>query len=693
MHKGLQYSQKYSDVRNLVTVGVGGEFPTVTRALGSISASSTSRFTIQVIGRITDNVTIPSNVDIVGLGAYASQIVSGTNATAVITTGTSATNCSINNLGLVAGTGATDFASNVSVSGGAILDIRDCVLTAQYTYTSQADDGGRAFFTSGSDALLRAYNCRIDGVQVGAWNNSFNPSANTVTVQYLYSCLFDRIGSMIIHNASDGRMQAHDCSFGSYNDGAWASPNSLAVVLRGTSGTCGDVFLTHTRRLQLSSDVPRILNVQVGVSSSTARYFSFNDETMAEITLQSSNASAYVMDEYEFMSGAGNPTLPVAIYSDIAGSGSETESGLYRLANKDDASTMPAEAIWVFTVSGGATQSTGYFARRGLMYLGNPSGSGVQESGNIYVGASGVLVWSKPRAGIIQKLGRQRQGAAGILQIELEQVELDKYRFTWDSAGTPAQSQVALINTARFAGIIQPAGTGNEINPRVILANGLVERLPANALKNGASTTSSRAAAQATDGTTFTFLNSTSPTVRWYFGHGKPFAGIDVDLTIAGSYGALTWEYWNGSSWATLTETIGYGFAADGTTRWDEPANWVAKVLATSDETEWGAGVPTVVANIRLYWIRIGAAAVTTNPTIDRMSARGKAVIAKPGDVTEVLVDTSDVAPGDILVTSSITAGRAMTNNAQTDAKRILGVALEAKTGGANGVVLAEVLA
>lgn len=64
------------------------------------------------------------------------------------------------------------------------------------------------------------------------------------------------------------------------------------------------------------------------------------------------------------------------------------------------------------------------------------------------------------------------------------------------------------------------------------------------------------------------------------------------------------------------------------------------------------------------------------------------AVVAK---VLTVNVDTSAVARGDTLVTSSITAGRAMTNNAQTDPIKILGRALTAKSAGSNGTVTALV--
>lgn len=51
--------------------------------------------------------------------------------------------------------------------------------------------------------------------------------------------------------------------------------------------------------------------------------------------------------------------------------------------------------------------------------------------------------------------------------------------------------------------------------------------------------------------------------------------------------------------------------------------------------------------------------------------------------------DTAAVARGDILVTSNATAKKAMTNNAQTDPSKIIGIALEAKGAGAAGQVKA----
>ncbi|MBI4300608.1 MAG: hypothetical protein HY677_05690 [Chloroflexi bacterium] len=69
--------------------------------------------------------------------------------------------------------------------------------------------------------------------------------------------------------------------------------------------------------------------------------------------------------------------------------------------------------------------------------------------------------------------------------------------------------------------------------------------------------------------------------------------------------------------------------------------------------------------------------------------ATGAAIEVAVAGLVDVDCDTGAVSRGDVLVTSSVTAKKAMANNAQTDPNRIIGVALTAKDGGSNGSVRA----
>ena len=56
--------------------------------------------------------------------------------------------------------------------------------------------------------------------------------------------------------------------------------------------------------------------------------------------------------------------------------------------------------------------------------------------------------------------------------------------------------------------------------------------------------------AQSPAGTSFTLFNSSA--YYLYLGHGSKFDMAMFDVDTAGSLGALTWQYYNGSAWTTF---------------------------------------------------------------------------------------------------------------------------------------------
>ena len=112
---------------------------------------------------------------------------------------------------------------------------------------------------------------------------------------------------------------------------------------------------------------------------------------------------------------------------------------------------------------------------------------------------------------------------------------------------------------------------------------------------------------------TFSGLGTTSH--RLYFGFDYPVQGIEFLLTVNGSYGALTWQHWDGAAWDALTDANTYGFAANGAARWDGTAETWAKRTLTGVEA---AAPPNTNS---YYWVRVSAASVTTVATIDSVKS------------------------------------------------------------------------
>jgi hypothetical protein len=107
----------------------------------------------------------------------------------------------------------------------------------------------------------------------------------------------------------------------------------------------------------------------------------------------------------------------------------------------------------------------------------------------------------------------------------------------------------------------------------------------------------------------------------FYFGQNNPFLGADFTLSAPyGSYGAQTWQYWDGTTWTNLTITTAYNFTtATGSIRWDLKADWVTAPFSAT----W----PHVLAPIDTtsrYWVRCCVASVTDVATVTSIiCARG----------------------------------------------------------------------
>jgi len=98
-----------------------------------------------------------------------------------------------------------------------------------------------------------------------------------------------------------------------------------------------------------------------------------------------------------------------------------------------------------------------------------------------------------------------------------------------------------------------------------------------------------------------------------YFGHNRQFDALILDLATANTNAATaTWEYWNGTGWATLTVTDGtvtggVPLGQDGTVSWSVPTNWVVTTI-NSISSHW--------------WVRVRFSANTSAITLTSSRSR-----------------------------------------------------------------------
>ena len=137
---------------------------------------------------------------------------------------------------------------------------------------------------------------------------------------------------------------------------------------------------------------------------------------------------------------------------------------------------------------------------------------------------------------------------------------------------------------------------------------------------NGSAYTDVTLEAQTPAGTAFAILGGTSHFL--YLGHTERFDMAVFDIDIAGSLGALTWEYSNGSNFTEFVPASGryaidpddsegaqYDFSVDG-----------AEMFSMNRMNDWAT---LTVNSANIYWIRVSSAvSVSTAPTIKRIQNR-----------------------------------------------------------------------
>jgi hypothetical protein len=131
---------------------------------------------------------------------------------------------------------------------------------------------------------------------------------------------------------------------------------------------------------------------------------------------------------------------------------------------------------------------------------------------------------------------------------------------------------------------------------------------------NGAATwANDTVEADSVAGTPFALMGGT--THRRYFGRNNPFAGLTFNLAVNGSYGTITWEYWNGVAWTAFIPTALYAFTGNGSMLFDPPADWTARTFTAGDPH---AGAPP--DGTSRYWIRMRVSAITVDATVNQVT-------------------------------------------------------------------------
>ena len=140
--------------------------------------------------------------------------------------------------------------------------------------------------------------------------------------------------------------------------------------------------------------------------------------------------------------------------------------------------------------------------------------------------------------------------------------------------------------------------------------------------------------AQSPAGTSFSLFPTAADTL--YLGHAERFDMAIFDIDTAGSLGALTWEYYNGSAWTEFIPSSGrfeldpddnqgvqYDFSRDG-----------AEIFPQNVINDWAT---TAINSSTLYWIRVSPASVETSPTIRRIQNRPFTTYCTTQDVFNLL--------------------------------------------------------
>ena len=167
---------------------------------------------------------------------------------------------------------------------------------------------------------------------------------------------------------------------------------------------------------------------------------------------------------------------------------------------------------------------------------------------------------------------------------------------------------------------------------------------------NGSSYTDVTLEAQSPAGTSFSILGASSHYL--YLGNDSKFDMAVFDVDTAGSLGALTWQYYNGSAWTTFVPASGryeidpddneggqYAFDKDG-----------AEIFPANLLSDWATDA---INGETKYYVRVSTASVTTAPTIKRIQMRPYAAYCTTKDVYE-LMQLKNVLSGTDFTSSTV---------------------------------------
>lgn len=129
---------------------------------------------------------------------------------------------------------------------------------------------------------------------------------------------------------------------------------------------------------------------------------------------------------------------------------------------------------------------------------------------------------------------------------------------------------------------------------------------------SGGSFTDRTTEARLEGGTAFAPFQTPGTSDEFYIGMSAKFEQVRIALAALGVGGAYAWEYWNGSSWASISSVVDgtSGFTASGTVTWviDSLTGWASSTINSAT----------------LFWIRARmTSAASNNPTIDHLTCTG----------------------------------------------------------------------
>ena len=167
---------------------------------------------------------------------------------------------------------------------------------------------------------------------------------------------------------------------------------------------------------------------------------------------------------------------------------------------------------------------------------------------------------------------------------------------------------------------------------------------------NGSSYTDVTLEAQSPAGTSFSILGASSHYL--YLGNDSKFDMAVFDVDTAGSLGALTWQYYNGTTWTEFIPASGryeidpdddeggqFDFSEDG-----------VEIFPPNLLSDWATDA---INSETKYYVRVSTASVTTAPTIKRIQMRPYAAYCTTKDVYN-LMQLNNVLSGTDFTSSTV---------------------------------------